>query len=255
MSKKLDLTGQRFGKLTALEVARSKQGFRAWLCLCDCGNQVTIETDRLRNGNSKTCGCSRKGFIDLTGQVFGRLTVLREDPNKRRRETRWICRCQCEKEISIEARNLRGGLSQSCGCLHREQTSLRFRLPVGVAAMNQILRRSKAQAIERGYEWALSKEQVLVLMQQPCHYCGALPSNISRGSEYNGEYIYNGIDRVDNTQGYIEKNVVSSCRRCNVAKHTQTIEEFCRWITRVHNYFVLKKGRQIEFAIFNNPAE
>lgn len=56
---------------------------------------------------------------DLTGRVFGRLTVVRLAP-KRGRRTYWRCACECWQEIEVWAWNLKNGHIQSCGCLHRE---------------------------------------------------------------------------------------------------------------------------------------
>lgn len=57
----IDLTGQRFGRLTVVErvpnpttVSRPKAH---WLCRCDCGNYAICSSDNLRSGNSKSCGC------------------------------------------------------------------------------------------------------------------------------------------------------------------------------------------------------
>ena len=49
----------------------------------------------------------------------------------------------------------------------------------------------------------------------------------------NGDYTYNGIDRVDNTRGYTLDNVVPCCFKCNRAKDTMTKEEFLEWVGRV----------------------
>ena len=54
---KLDLTGQRFGKLTVLSATENKGRNTAWLCKCDCGNEKIILTNALRSGRSKSCGC------------------------------------------------------------------------------------------------------------------------------------------------------------------------------------------------------
>lgn len=56
---------------------------------------------------------------DLTGCTFGRLTVLSRGPNIKNR-VRWLCLCECGTTKLHDAIHLRGGLSQSCGCLHRE---------------------------------------------------------------------------------------------------------------------------------------
>lgn len=55
--KKLDLTGQRYGKLTVLANAENIGVRTAWLCRCDCGKETIVRTDRLRNGHTKSCGC------------------------------------------------------------------------------------------------------------------------------------------------------------------------------------------------------
>lgn len=55
--KKVDLTGQRFGKLTVLAPAENIGKRTAWLCRCDCGNEVVRKTVHLRSGHVTTCGC------------------------------------------------------------------------------------------------------------------------------------------------------------------------------------------------------
>lgn len=62
-------------------------------------------------------------LINLSGKVFGRLTVLRraEPVNKR---TLWICKCKCGNEVIVEAYNLKTNHTQSCGCYQRESTSI-----------------------------------------------------------------------------------------------------------------------------------
>lgn len=65
--------------------------------------------------------------INLVGQIFGRLTVIKEDKKKyKKKEARWICRCVCGKETSVTAYGLRSGASQSCGCLRAELSSVRM---------------------------------------------------------------------------------------------------------------------------------
>ena len=60
-----DLAGLRFGRLTVLcpgaPVPRKDgRGNRAtWVCLCDCGTEKTVRTDRLKDGKIQSCGCLR----------------------------------------------------------------------------------------------------------------------------------------------------------------------------------------------------
>lgn len=61
MSKLVDITGQRFGKLIVIKRADSDQcGNAKWLCRCDCGNEVTARGLDLRKGDRKSCGCARR---------------------------------------------------------------------------------------------------------------------------------------------------------------------------------------------------
>lgn len=58
MSKLIDLTGQRFGRLVVLERAGTKCGMATWICLCDCGKKTIVIGTNLRKSNgTKSCGC------------------------------------------------------------------------------------------------------------------------------------------------------------------------------------------------------
>lgn len=55
--KKINLTGQKFGKLLVIKQTENQGNKICWLCLCDCGNYHTVTTSNLRCGRIKTCGC------------------------------------------------------------------------------------------------------------------------------------------------------------------------------------------------------
>lgn len=56
MGKRLDLTGQRFGRLTVLRPAENIGGRTAWVCRCDCGQETVVLTNNLRSGRTRGCG-------------------------------------------------------------------------------------------------------------------------------------------------------------------------------------------------------
>lgn len=61
MGKFQDLSGSKFGKLTAIKVAyKNKNGESVWECVCDCGNVVNVVCSNLKNGHSTSCGCYKK---------------------------------------------------------------------------------------------------------------------------------------------------------------------------------------------------
>jgi hypothetical protein len=123
----IDLTGQRFGRLVV--VSRVENGARRdarWLVKCDCGTEKVASGTNLRKGVVQSCGCLRRGWFDLTGQHFGRLTVIERGPNISYENGRsvvatWVCVCECGNRVTVRGRNLRSGTAQSCGCLRRER--------------------------------------------------------------------------------------------------------------------------------------
>lgn len=64
-------------------------------------------------------------FQDLSGQRFGRLTVIKRAENSKDGGARWLCKCDCGNEIIVKAGSLKSGNTQSCGCFEREQTVIR----------------------------------------------------------------------------------------------------------------------------------
>ena len=61
--------------------------------------------------------------IDLTGQIFDRLTVIKRVENAKDGHARWLCKCQCGNEIIVTSNKLRGKTTKSCGCLNKEVAS------------------------------------------------------------------------------------------------------------------------------------
>lgn len=69
--KKIDLTGQRYGKLTVLAPAENVGSRTAWLCRCDCGQETVVRTNRLRSGHTASCGCLAAGRAEgLPGLTY-----------------------------------------------------------------------------------------------------------------------------------------------------------------------------------------
>jgi hypothetical protein len=72
MPKKLNLEGQRFGRLTVLhEAERSQAGQIRWACRCDCSNQVIVRGGDLRDGNTTSCGCFQRGATSEANTTHG----------------------------------------------------------------------------------------------------------------------------------------------------------------------------------------
>jgi hypothetical protein len=65
--KLIDITGQRFGRLTAIERAEnSRAGRTRYRFKCDCGNEIVATANSVRTSNTKSCGCLRR---DMPGHL------------------------------------------------------------------------------------------------------------------------------------------------------------------------------------------
>lgn len=124
-----DLSGQRFGRLTVIKrvddhVTSSGRHQVMYQCRCDCGNMTVTSASNLCSGKSQSCGCLAReksrsrhtGLIDLTGQRFGMLTVIRQVENTSDNRTQWLCHCDCGNNKIILGQSLKNGGSLSCGC-------------------------------------------------------------------------------------------------------------------------------------------
>ena len=87
------------------------------------------------------------------------------------------------------------------------------------------------RAKERGLEWDIDHDMFLGIVLAPCLYCGELHSNYSKG------FRSNGIDRIDNTKGYIRGNVAPCCKVCNSMKSKLSTDEFTNHIKRIVDYY------------------
>lgn len=116
-----DITGQRFGKLTAVEPTKDTlYGTVVWRCVCDCGGEVYAPLHQLTAGYRKSCGClSHPKLKDYVGKRFGMLTVTAY-AGKKGGMHRWKCLCDCGKETIVGQTLLQSGKTKSCGCLQAE---------------------------------------------------------------------------------------------------------------------------------------
>ena len=144
-----DITGKRFGRLTAILKTNktSSDHYVIWKCLCDCGNECEVDLHSLERGNTQSCGCLRKEKAseansqrrtDLLGLRFGQLTVIKDNGSIDGYHY-WQCLCDCGNEISVKAEYLQSGHKKSCGCLSQS---------IGELNIEQILKLHKISYIK-----------------------------------------------------------------------------------------------------------
>lgn len=245
----INLAGQRFGRLVAIETnGKNKNGGTFWKCKCDCGNEVIVASGHLRSKHTQSCGCLQKDtmldkIIDLTGFSFGRWTVIERVENDEYGKRLWLCRCDCGVEKIIHGTSLKNGDTKSCGCWNKELLRIKY----GEASFNQLYRRYESGAKRRWFSFELTKNYFEKITKQNCFYCGAEPNQTIKNKFDNGDYVYNGIDRIDSLKGYTVDNVVPCCGRCNEAKMSESQLDFLSWVGRVYNHSVKGKNMSEKF--------
>ena len=98
--------GTKFGELTVIE----KLSVGKYRCRCSCGVIRDFKRSMLLKGDYKSCGHVGKKLNDLTGMIFGELTVLRYLGDKK-----YSCKCSCGKELITTSYNLTHSIKISCG--------------------------------------------------------------------------------------------------------------------------------------------
>ena len=123
----IQMVGKKCGNLTVLNrtdnhVQPNGQTKVMYQCICDCGNKVTVSASHLSSGHTTSCGCLRIKVLqellvrDLSGQCFGKLTVIDKNQIKNGRQY-WNCICKCGKTTVASSASLTTGRKKSCGCL------------------------------------------------------------------------------------------------------------------------------------------
>lgn len=183
---------------------------------------------------------------DLTNQKFGMLTALKIIGKNNQGNMIWQCQCDCGNISNRSSGYLvyakKYEKKQSCGCLMTQIRKINGskvgghnRKPYGESSFNYLFNLYKTRAYSRGYSFDLTKEQFMELTKQNCYYCGIEPKqeSFSKRLISNGKYIYNGLDRIDNSKGYSLCNSVACCGRCNRAKDTMALFDFYNWILTI----------------------
>jgi hypothetical protein len=123
----------------------------------------------------------------------------------------------------------------------------------GSASFSALFNKCKHSAKKRNLDFSLSTDEHKTLISQLCHYCGEPPIKYNsylkngglcqvRPNRYGALTIErnwveaNGIDRINNNEGYTIDNCVPCCGRCNYLKCDTSYDEFLSWISKAYNH-------------------
>lgn len=179
---------------------------------------------------------------DLTNKRFNRLIAIKNTGLKSsNRSFIWLCKCDCGNEINVNSNDLQNDHTKSCGCLHKEQSSKLFikmnknrsNPDRELQACKDLYSQYKCVAKKRNLIFNLSLEEFKKLTKQNCFYCNRIPSQI-KSKRNNSLYVYNGIDRLDNSIGYEINNCKPCCGKCNKMKNNYDLDDYVSHISTIY---------------------
>jgi hypothetical protein len=174
---------------------------------------------------------------DMSGKIYNDLTVISYAYTKKD-GAYWNCTCKCGNSTITRGSSIRRNHTKSCGC-----HVTRF----GVAAMKEARKLKDPRIAARSYFksyiyratirdkriFTLTFEEFYHISQQNCHYCNRTPKQ--QHNHHAHTFLYNGIDRKDNTIGYTLENSLPCCKYCNQAKSDLTYEQFKNLICNIYS--------------------
>lgn len=258
MSRLIDLTGRRFGRLTVIEKAESStqpsgQKKTRWRCKCDCGNEIIVLGYSLKDGNTQSCGClniekiHERRFMDLTGRKFNKLTVIEraedhEQPGGQRK-TMWRCKCDCGNETVVTAYDLYHGHTKSCGCGYND-----YILKVQAEAakeINKSIRRIKK--IYDGMIYRCNDENASKFKDYGGRGIKVCDKWVNSFEEFKNWSLQNGyakdlsIDRIDVNGDYCPEN----CRWATMKEQANNKRDTVKIEYNGHKYTILEFSNMI----------
>lgn len=174
----------------------------------------------------------------VIGQKFNRLVVVRELEERNPIGHIMIeCLCDCGKTTTVRKASVTRGATASCGCYRIELQ----RKTTGLISLIENFCHYRSSARRRGYEFLLTQEQFISIVQSDCFYCGEPPRPFNRYYKLDGSLRkgrtskesadrawvkINGVDRWDNSLGYTLENSVPCCPECNESKMAKSADSF-----------------------------
>lgn len=153
---------------------------------------------------------------DLTGQTFGRLTVIERGDSDLSKQAKWICLCLCGVKRKVQGYFLRNGLTVSCGCYNEDKRTTHGR--VGTPEYH-LWENAKNRAKRRNAPFQLEVSDIVI----PA-ICPVLGIPLQRGI---GKCSDNSptLDRINSQGGYTKGNICVISHRANSIKRSATTDE------------------------------
>lgn len=180
--------------------------------------------------------------IDLSGKIKERITIIsfshsHVQPSGQKRAM-WNAMCSCGKMFKISTSTFSNPKAKSCGCYMDDRRKMGMIKRTPDSEIKQFLTHYKASSKVRNKIFNLSFDEFKKIILQNCFFCNELPQNKYTKVGKLRKIKYNGIDRFDNSLGYIKSNCVPCCGLCNRMKGESSIEEFKNKISNIYTHYV-----------------
>lgn len=187
--------GDKFNRLTILEIFQDNKKVWKVKVLCDCGNINISKRHSVIIGTSKSCGCFR---VEHSRMLLSKNITYERKP----KEYAGITHAIKDVEKAAKKRGIEYNLT-------REEASYIMR-------QNCI--------------YCNQEPNQMAIYSKPGLYRGRTQDGLN-----NAQFIHNGIDRVDNTKGYNLENCAPCCGKCNIMKRTYSITEWFEHMQKILN--------------------
>lgn len=160
--------------------------------------------------------------------VYGKLTIERLFRGGKDRRRMAACTCSCGRHRVVRLTRLTTGGIIECvmcamGSARRAGKFGRRRFSGQEREIRDSFGGYGVNARRKGLNFQLSLDQFRQLVTSPCRYCGFSEKR-------------NGVDRLDNSKGYLFANCVPCCSVCNYAKREMRVEQFFSWVRAVYEH-------------------
>lgn len=143
----------------------------------------------------------------------------------------YLFKCKCGGETITTRSKVKSFYTRSCGCLKTKFSNSDL-------LIKKVKRSYINHAKERNLQFELEHFEFENLILSNCYYCNTgLTNSLNIKNE---KLFYNGIDRINNNDGYNKLNCVTACFDCNAAKRSHSYDNFLLYIKNIYNYSILK---------------
>jgi hypothetical protein len=172
--------------------------------------------------------------IDLTGKIFGKLTVLKDSGRRKSRRPIWLCQCSCGQQTDVLGKYLVNGDTKSCGCYSKGNAYNRTGFKELSGSYWYIV---TSQAKRRGIPCTISAEQAYHQMEKQQWRCAMTGEPLAFAvnlRDSKGQTA--SLDRIDNLKGYTINNIQWVQKEINIMRNRLDLVKFKSWCQKVIDF-------------------